>query len=58
MKLAGSVEIGNNTWLGIGGVLSNNIKITSDCKIGAGAVVIRDVEEAGTYVGGPLRRLK
>ncbi len=54
--LAGTVEIGRNTWLGIGSVVSNNLKITSDCVIGAGAVVIKDIIQSGTYIGVPAKR--
>ncbi|QWI13769.1 acetyltransferase [Bacillus mycoides] len=57
-KLAGTVKIGRSTWLGIGSVISNNITITDKCNVGAGAVVIRDITELGTYVGVPARRLQ
>ncbi|EOO06073.1 acetyltransferase [Bacillus cereus] len=55
--LAGTVRVGSGTWLGIGSVVINNINITNDCKIGAGAVVIRDIAEVGTYVGVPAKRM-
>jgi len=54
---AGSVEIGKSTWLGIGSVVSNNVNICSGCKVGAGAVVVKDITEPGTYVGVPVRRV-
>lgn len=54
---AGTVEIGKGTWIGIGGVVSNNVNITSGCMIGAGAVVVEDITEAGTYVGVPSRKV-
>lgn len=54
---AGTVKIGKGTWLGIGSIISNNVNITSGCKIGAGAVVVKDILEAGTYVGVPARRV-
>lgn len=55
--LAGTVQVGKGTWLGIGSVVSNNINITRGCKIGAGAVVVNDISETGTYVGVPVRRV-
>lgn len=55
---AGSVTIGNGTWLGIGSAVSNNVSIASGCLIGAGGVVVRDLTEAGVYVGVPARRMK
>jgi len=54
---AGSVEIGKGTWLGIGSVVSNNVNICSGCKVGAGAVVVKDITEPGTYVGVPVRKV-
>ena len=36
----------------------DKIKICSDVIIGAGAVVNKDIVEAGTYVGVPAYRLK
>lgn len=55
---AGTVKIGKGTWLGVGSKVSNNLNITSCCKVGAGAVVVKDISEAGTYVGVPARRVK
>ncbi|WP_377892032.1 acetyltransferase [Alkalihalobacillus sp. R86527] len=57
VRLAGTVKIGRGTWLGIGSVVSNNIRVVKDCKIGAGSVVIKDIIKTGTYVGGPVRRV-
>ncbi|CAN7341290.1 acetyltransferase [Paenibacillus sp. LjRoot56] len=57
VNLAGTVRIGQGTWLGIGSTVSNNLNITCECKIGAGAVVVRDITEPGTYVGVPARRV-
>lgn len=57
VKLAGTVKVGKGTWLGIGSVVSNNVNICSGCKVGAGAVVVKDITESGTYVGVPVRRV-
>ncbi len=56
-KLAGSVTVGKRTWLGVGATISNGISICSDCMIGAGAVVVKDIVEPGTYVGVPAKKL-
>lgn len=55
--LAGTVKVGRGSWLGIGSVVSNNININSGCKVGAAAVVVKDITEPGTYVGVPVRRV-
>lgn len=57
VKTAGNVGIGKSTWLGIGSTVSNNVNICRDCKVGAGAVVVKDITKPGTYVGVPVRRV-
>ena len=57
VRAAGTVSISKGTWLGIGSVVSNNVNICSGCKVGAGAVVVKDITEPGTYVGVPVRRV-
>ncbi len=57
VNLAGTVKIGRSSWIGIGSVVSNNVNICSGCKVGAGAVVVKDIFETGTYFGVPARRV-
>lgn len=56
--LAGTVSVGKRTQIGIGASVRNNIMITEDCVVGAGAVVIKNLNEKGTYIGVPARRIK
>ena len=55
-NLAGTVQVGKGSWIGIGCVVSNNVSICSGCIVGAGAVVVKDITEPGIYVGVPVRR--
>lgn len=57
VNIAGTVEIGELTWLGIGSVVSNNIHIYRDCTIGASSLVTKDILESGTYIGIPVKRV-
>jgi len=57
VRTAGNVGIGKGTWLGIGSVVSNNVNICSGCKVSAGAVVVKDITDPGTYVGVPVRKI-
>jgi sugar O-acyltransferase (sialic acid O-acetyltransferase NeuD family) len=57
VHLAGTVGVGQGTWLGIGSVVSNNLNITSWCKVGAGSTVVKDITESGTYVGTPAKKI-
>ena len=49
------MTIGNSTWIGAGATVSNNVNICGECTIGAGAVVVKDITEPGTYIGVPAR---
>lgn len=56
--ICGTVTIGKRTWIGAGATVSNNLSICGDCILGAGAVMIWNAEQAGTYVGVPARIVK
>jgi len=58
VRCGGNVTVGKRTWLGIGSVVVNNVRITSDCIIGAAGLVIKDVIHSGTYIGVPIKRLE
>lgn len=56
--IAGTVNLGEGSWLGIGSTVINNIVISSKCIIGAGGLVNKDIEESGTYAGIPVRKIR
>ena len=56
VHLAGTVTIGEMCWLGIGSIVSNNLRLSSHVQLGAGAVVVEDLLESGLYLGVPARR--
>ena len=56
--LSGTVSVGKRTWIACGVCVRNNIRICADCMIGAGAAVVKDILEPGTYVGVPARKLE
>ena len=58
VALGGTVKIGKSTHVGIGSTIKNNITICENCKIGAGAVVVKDIEKEGTYIGVPAKGIK
>lgn len=57
VRVAGTVRIGENSFLGAGSTVKNNVNICSDCVIGAGGVVINDIIEPATYVGVPAKKI-
>jgi len=58
VNLAGTVRVGKGSWIGIGGVVNNNITICNNCQLGAGTVVIKNIIESGLYVGVPAKKIK
>ena len=54
----GDCNVGERVFLGSGSVLVNGISVTSDVLVGAGAVVTSSINEPGTYVGNPARKIK
>ena len=56
--LSGTVNVGKGTWIAVGASIVNNVDICPGCVIGSGAVVIKSIQEAGTYVGVPARKIK
>lgn len=55
--LAGTVSLGDRSWIGIGAVVSNDLGVCADCVVGASAAVVRDIVVPGTYVGVPAKLL-
>lgn len=56
-NLSGKVRIGSCTDIGTGTKVIQGISICSNCTLGAGSVVVRDIQEPGTYVGVPAGRI-
>ena len=55
VHLGGDVEIGARSWIGIGASVMHGRVIGADVIVGAGAVVIKDVDDALTVVGVPAK---
>jgi sugar O-acyltransferase (sialic acid O-acetyltransferase NeuD family) len=56
--VSGGVQLGEGCFLGAGVVVAENVRIAAGAIVGAGATVVRDLEQAGTYVGTPARLLQ
>lgn len=57
VNISGCVEIGEKVELGTGSQIIQGIHIVEDTIVGAGTVVVRNLAEAGTYVGVPAKKL-
>lgn len=54
----GTVEIGNDVYMGVGVTIIGNVKIGDGAVVGAKAVVTKDVEPYSVVVGAPARRVR
>ncbi|MDF2557756.1 MAG: acetyltransferase [Bacillales bacterium] len=55
--LCGTVSVGELTHIGASATVKNNIQIIGNCVIGIGAVVVKSINEPGTYIGVPATKL-
>lgn len=51
VHLSGAVTIGNSSWIGTGTNVINNIEICDDAVVGVGSIVVKEIQEKGTYYG-------
>lgn len=58
VNISGNVTIGNYSELGTGTQIIQCKNITDNVIVGAGSVVVKDINESGTYVGCPTRKVK
>lgn len=58
VSISGNVTIGNRVYIGTGAIIKEKTYICDDVVIGAGAVVLKDITEPGTYVGIPAKKIK
>lgn len=57
VSVCGTSFVGKGTHLGSGATVINNHNICAECIIGAGAVVNKNIDESGTYVGVPVKKI-
>lgn len=57
VQISGKCRIGKRVYLGTNSALKQQIRISDDITVGMGAVVVKDLLEAGTYVGNPARKI-
>lgn len=58
VNVSGNVLIGECSELGTGMQIIQGKKVISNTIIGAGAIVVKDCIESGTYVGSPAKKIK
>ena len=55
--LTGHVQLGNSVFLGSRVSIIPKVNIAYNSKLGAGAVVFRNIKIAGTYIGNPAKKI-
>lgn len=56
--LSGNVTTGSKVYVGTNSTIIEKITITDNVKIGANAVVVKNINQEGTYVGVPVKKIK
>ena len=56
--LCGGVSIDDNSWIGAGSVVRQQIYIGKDVVVGANSVVVKDIENSCIVVGNPAKKIK
>jgi sugar O-acyltransferase (sialic acid O-acetyltransferase NeuD family) len=56
--LSGGCEVGELCYFGVNSTIADGVKISGSAFIGMGALVTKNIEEEGLYVGAPARRIK
>lgn len=58
VNISGGVQLNNEILVGTGCQILQYLKVIDKTIIGAGAVVTKNIEESGVYVGSPAKRIK
>lgn len=58
VSLAGNVQVGERTMIGVGSVVRDRIRIGVDVMVGAGSVVVADIHDGMVVAGNPARPLR
>lgn len=58
VNVSGNVNLKKNTFVGTNASILENVSVVSNVIIGAGAVVSKSLNESGTYVGIPAKKIK
>lgn len=54
----GNVKVGKASYIGLGSVIKNNIKISFNTVIGASSLVLKDCKKNSIYFGSPAKRIR
>ncbi len=55
--MGGSSEVGDDCWIGLNATIRNGVKICDNTMIAMGAVLAKNIDTPGIYVGAPAKRM-
>ena len=58
IELFGTIEVGNNVFIGMDTLILPGVKIGDNCVIGAGSIVTRNIDSNKVALGSPARPIK
>jgi len=58
VKVSGNCKIGDMVYLGTNSSIKEKITVSKLTTIGSNATVVKDIQESGTYVGVPAKKIK
>ena len=58
VNVSGNVEINDCTEIGTGAQIIQGLTITENVVVGASAAVVKNIEESGTFIGVPAKKIK
>ena len=56
--ISGNVNIGDRFYIGTNSSVKEKLNICDDVKVGLNSGVVKDINESGTYVGLPVKKIK
>ena len=57
-RIMGGCTVGDSVYLGAASAIKDKISICDNVTIGMGAMVVKNIQESGTYVGVPAKKMK
>jgi UDP-3-O-[3-hydroxymyristoyl] glucosamine N-acyltransferase len=58
VQISGNINIGNNVYFGTKSSAKQKISICDNVIIGMNSGVVKDINESGTYIGTPCKKIK
>jgi sugar O-acyltransferase (sialic acid O-acetyltransferase NeuD family) len=58
VKISGNCKIGNHVYFGTNSSIRERLNVCNDVKIGLNSGVVKNIEESGTYVGLPVKKIR